>query len=171
MFQKDLLAIGKILRVHGIGGKLKVLSFSGSSDIFFSIQELRIGKTTWESKPFRVFSIGGHGKAILIELEGVGTTEAKGLVGHLVWIRRDQLPELEQGEYYWADLIGLRVCRRDGRKVGVIEEIWNYGSSDIYVCREGEREILIPAVEGIVESIDLKEQRVIVADIEKLLPT
>jgi len=166
MDERGLLAIGKILRAHGTRGRLKVLSFSESMDLFLSVEELHIGSKSNETKSFTVRSAGGHGNKIILELDGIDFLRARELAGKMVWVRRDQLPPLEEGEYYWADLIGMRVYLKDGHSIGVIEQVFNFGSNDIYVCRDGKREILIPAIEEVVDRIDLEGKRIVIQEVE-----
>lgn len=168
MDEREFLAIGKILRAHGMKGKLKILSFSGSMDPFTSVGELHIGKRSNEIDSFTVRSTGGHGKDVILELDGIDFLSARELVGKTVWVRRDQLPSLEEGEYYWADLIGMRVYLKDGRPMGTIEQIFNFGSNDIYVCKDENREILIPATEEVIDRIDLKGKRMVIQEVEGL---
>ena len=135
-------------------------------DLFFSVEELHIGSKSNETKSFTVRSAGGHGNKIILELDGIDFLRARELAGKMVWVRRDQLPPLEEGEYYWADLIGMRVYLKDGHPIGVIEQVFNFGSSDIYVCRDGKREILIPAIEEVVDRIDLEGKRIVIQEVE-----
>ena len=71
-------------------------------------------------------------------------------------MRRDQLPALEQGEYYWTDLIGLKVVTGDGTELGVIERLFETGANDVVVVK-GDRERLIPYLPGqVITRVDLK---------------
>jgi 16S rRNA processing protein RimM len=79
------------------------------------------------------------------------------------------LPEPEDGEYYWCDLIGLTVATVDGLELGTLREIFETGSSDIYVVRSAEREYLIPAIADVISRIDLKEGRMLITPLEGLL--
>ncbi len=168
MDEREFLAIGKILRIHGKGGRLKILSFSGSIDPFTSVEELHIGNKINEIDSFTVRSAGGHGKNVILELDGIDLLRARELVGKMVWVRRDQLPSLEEGEYYWADLIGMKVYLKDGRSMGIIEQVFNFGSSDIYLCKDEKREILIPAIEEVIDRIDLKGKKMVIQEVEGL---
>jgi 16S rRNA processing protein RimM len=168
MDKRGLLAIGKILRTHGIRGKLRVLSLLESIDLFFSIEEVQIGGENEEINSFTIRSAGGHGNKAILELEGLDLQRAGELIGKMVWVRRDQLPPLEEGEYYWADLVGMRVYLKDGHSIGIIEQIYNFGSSDIYVCKDGNREILIPATEEVIDRVDLEGKRMVIQEVEGL---
>lgn len=168
MDKRGLLTIGKIIKTHGIRGKLKVLSFLESIDHFFSIKELQIEGENDAINSFTVRSAGGHGNKAILELEGVDFFGAGELIGKMVWVRRDQLPPLEEGEYYWADLVGMRVYLKDGHSIGIIEQIFNFGSNDIYVCKDGNKEVLIPATEEVIDRVDLEGKRMVIQEVEGL---
>lgn len=104
-----------------------------------------------------------HGKTIIVHLEGVDDrNEAELWVGSDIYIRSDQLPELNEDEYYWSDLIGLKVVSVEGDDFGVIDHLLETGANDVIVVK-GDRERLIPYVTGqVVKAVDLKENKMIV---------
>jgi len=75
--------------------------------------------------------------------------------GQEIAVRREQLPAAEEGEYYWVDLVGLRVETLDGSELGRVDHLMATGANDVLVV-EGERQRLIPFVTGhIVKDVDL----------------
>ena len=72
-------------------------------------------------------------------------------------------------EYFWFELIGLEVFLDTGRYLGVVKDILTTGSNDIYVVRDDESEILIPAINEVVDKIDLVNKKMIICEIEGLL--
>jgi 16S rRNA processing protein RimM len=84
------------------------------------------------------------------------------MVGCDLFIKKSELPELEEGTYYWFDLIGIDVYTTQEEYLGRIASIVETGSNDVYVVKNGEQEILIPALETVVLDIDLgkKQMRV-----------
>ena len=69
------------------------------------------------------------------------------------------LPKLENGVYYWDDLIGIEVVSINGVPLGRIESIFQTGSNDVYVIKQGDRELLLPALRSVIKSIDLGARR------------
>lgn len=106
----------------------------------------------------------GHaqGKGIVATLPSVGSRdEAAALIGAEVWVRRDALPGIGEGEYYWADLEGLEVVTVEGAKLGRVSHLFATGANDVLVVRDGERERLIPFVhETYVKHVDLDAGRI-----------
>ena len=73
-------------------------------------------------------------------------------------VPRSELPPLPEGEYYWQDLLGLRVVNCEGVELGEVAEIFATGANDVLVVR-GERERLIPFVEPVVVKVDIEASR------------
>ena len=99
-----------------------------------------------------------HGRGLVARLEGITDREvARTLVGAEIAVLREQLPALTEGDYYWADLIGLRVLTEDGLELGVIDYLFETGANDVLVVK-GDRERLIPYVQGdVIKGIDLEQ--------------
>lgn len=102
-----------------------------------------------------------HGKGVTARLAGCEARErAQALAGATVAVRRAQLPDPGEGEYYWADLIGLAVVDTAGRELGQVVDLIATGANDVLVVR-GDRERLIPFLpERVVLEVDLAAKRV-----------
>jgi 16S rRNA processing protein RimM len=88
-------------------------------------------------------------------LEGVGDREtAETLVGSRLYVDKTTLPELEEGTYYWFELIGLAVHTTQGAYLGTLAAVVPTGSNDVYVVRNGDDEVLVPALASVVQKID-----------------
>ena len=100
-----------------------------------------------------------HGKSVILRLEGNDDREqAAALIGSEIAAIRSELPEPEDGHYYWSDLTGLLVVHRDGTELGKVEDMLETGAHDVMVVK-GEQERLIPFVmDEVVISVDLDEK-------------
>jgi 16S rRNA processing protein RimM len=78
------------------------------------------------------------------------------------------LKELPPGEYYWRDIIGLDVYTEEGKLLGRIESVFPTGSNDVYVCKGGQREILLPAIVDVIRQIDINRRVMTVRLLEGL---
>ncbi|NPU84885.1 MAG: 16S rRNA processing protein RimM [Syntrophaceae bacterium] len=164
-----LLEIGRIVKYHGLKGALKVLSFLEGNRTLKTIHEVYIGKEATRAVPFRIKSVEPLKRAFALTLEGIERNEqAESLLGCSVWIPADRLEKLPDGEYYWWQIIGLEVRSEEGCRLGFIEEILPTGSNDVYVCRGGEREILLPAIADVIREIDTEKGFVTVRILEGL---
>ncbi|MBA7533648.1 Ribosome maturation factor RimM [subsurface metagenome] len=163
--EPEFITIGKIIAPWGIKGKLKVevvtdfpQRFTPSSKIYINQQPMTINSTEWHK-----------GKAI-IKLNTIDSIEdAQRLRGQPVEIHRSQVYPLPEGQYYHFQLIGLEVWTTQGELLGTVNEILTADSNDNYVVRGAKGEILIPAIEDVIKSIDLDKGRMVIEAIEGLL--
>ncbi|CAA9892316.1 Ribosome maturation factor RimM [Candidatus Methylobacter favarea] len=104
-----------------------------------------------------------QGKAIIAQLEGVNDRDqAASFIGWDVFIRHEQLPEAADGEYYWSDLIGLKVETIEGDQLGIVDSLLETGANDVIIV-QGERERVIPFIQGqTIINIDVEAGRIIV---------
>jgi 16S rRNA processing protein RimM len=168
-FSEKLLLVGTVIRPHGLGGLLRVRSYAESEKTFMSagIVSLKLG--SGETHEYKVLSVVPHKNVLLMKMEGLSSLEAaEKYRGAAVLIRKDSLSRGAEDEYYWHELIGLRVYLNTGEFIGTIKHILPTGSNDIYVVQEGKGEVLIPAIHDVVKEIDLDNQRMIIAEMEGL---
>ncbi|MEW5909307.1 MAG: ribosome maturation factor RimM [Thermodesulfobacteriota bacterium] len=162
MVKSDYLTVGKVVGAHGIAGAVKVHSYADSLDFFKSGESIQfVDKRGWTSV-LRINWGKPHGKALLILFEGIDDrTKALELIGSELKIRRSLLPKLENGTYYWSDLIGMQVLTGNDECLGQIDSIIQTGSNDVYVVRnigkERDQELLIPAIESVITSVDIEQ--------------
>lgn len=162
--------LGKISATHGIKGQLRIVSYSGEPGTIVSLATVLLKSPKGEMEAFAVAASAVHGKRVLLSLKGFDNiNQVLPLVGRELYARREQLPELPPGEYYWCDLLGLAVRTLEGVTLGTIADIIATGSNDVYVVREGEKEYLIPALEDVVLRVDLDEGIMTVSPPEGLL--
>jgi 16S rRNA processing protein RimM len=165
-----LIPVGKIIGTHGIKGLLKVHSFSGNVESLQTCGTITVKSATGALTQYGLKSVVPHAGKLMIGLRSLDDISiAEPLIGSEICLLRSQLPVPEDNEYYWCDLIGLQVATVDGRELGIVAEIFETGSSDIYVVRGAEREYLIPAISSVINSIDLKTGRMLVTPLEGLL--
>ncbi len=107
-------------------------------------------------------------RAFIIKFKGLDTPEAvKFFKGWFLEVRYEDLVPLEEGEHYWFELIGLKVFTKSGEFVGTVEDIMATGAHDVFVIKDGEREVLVPSV--FTEKIDTDEGIMIIDPVEGLL--
>lgn len=152
-----LVPLGRVKGVHGLKGMVRV-GLKGRAAEFDPETFTALGEILLGGEPFQVIkAVRGRGH-ILLRLKGIDSREqAEALVGREVQGEARRFPALPPGEYYCFQIVGLPVVHaRDGAVLGRLEEIWPTGAHDVYVVRHGEREMLLPAVEGVIQEIDLK---------------
>jgi len=167
--EETLVRIGEIVNTHGIHGKLRVRYHNEDKKGFLSYKSLLIRNPLGRLEPFEVTEARIHRKLVVVQLHGVDSIDqAERLVGGSVFVERTALPEPEEGEYYWADLIGLEVTTTEGKSVGEIVRIIPTKASDVLVIAAGVEEHLVPATEEVIKEVDLVSRRMVISPQEGL---
>ena len=154
------IALAAVAGAHGVKGEVRLKLFSDSVESLSAHKELYVG-----GAKRRLLSVR-EGKIPVARFEGIeDRSAAEALRGSLIEIDRAALPPLEEGEYYHADLIGLPAVDGDGKTVGTVVAVENYGAGDLLEIEvDGGRTSLIPFKDGVADLIDGK----IVVDAEFL---
>lgn len=159
-----LIEIGKVVRSQGLKGRVRVLSYMQSPDALEGVTDLLVGATSVDAKKYRLDVFQPGAGLLVLKLQGVDDRDAAdGLKGCHVWADAEKMKPLEDGEYYWSDLMGLDVVDENDEPLGRIASIFPTGSNDVYVCKNGDREIMLPAVESVIKKIDLKRRVIVVS--------
>ncbi len=162
--ERELVPMGHISGVHGVGGWLKIFSLTDPREAIFEYQPWLVGE---QLETVQIEQGKRHGKHLIAMLENIRDREqAESLVNQQIAVFRDQLPKLGEEEFYWTDLVGLIVQLEDGTSLGTIQSMLATGANDVMVVRgelQSERERLIPFVTGqYVKSVDLDVGLVVV---------
>ena len=104
-----------------------------------------------------------HGRFLLIKLAGIDSPDqARRWTHATLYVERDEMPALEQDEYYFVDLLGCRVEDEAGSDFGTVADVFASGAHDVMVVREGAREWMLPVLARWVLSIDVAGKQVVV---------
>lgn len=166
MNKEGFVLIGKVLKAHGLGGAVKVCSYAESVKIFEEADQIFVlDKDSGTQNAFKIKGArSGPGKSVILSFNRVeNIDQASMLSGCDILIKKSALPEVEEGVYYWADIIGLEVFKSTGQSIGKVEAIVETGSNDVYIVRgEDQAETLVPALESVVLSIDIDKAAMVV---------
>ena len=165
----DLLEVGKIVNTHGLRGEVKVVPWTDYPEVFEDIETVYIKKKS-DYERLDIAGIKYQKNNLIIRFAQLkDINEAEKYKNRVLYAERTSLGELPEGVYYIADLIGLDVVKEDGEKVGVISDVFNTGSNDIYeVKREGQKNLLLPVIDDVVLNIDIENKKVTVRMMEAL---
>lgn len=142
------IALAAVAGAHGVKGELRLKLFTDSADSLRAHKKLTVG-----GAERRLLEVRDGGKTAIARLEGVSSREdAEALRGQLLEVDRSALPELEDGEYYHADIIGLPCEAKDGAPLGKVVAVENFGAGDLLEveCPDGRR-ALVPFRPGIAD--------------------
>ena len=167
MEKNGFIPVGKIVGAHGVKGNIKVYSYAESLSVFKPDSLILLINPKGFEKNYKIKWVKPHGGTVLLSLEGVeNRNSVETLIGSVFYIERATLPELEDGSYYWLDIIGLSVFTTDDEYIGLVESIIPTGSNDVFVVRnpnkDHDNETLIPALESVVLKMDFEHKTMIV---------
>ena len=154
--------LAAVAGAHGVGGEVRLKLFSESPDSLKRHKRLFVD----DDRPLTLLSVrGGAPGAIARFAEVADRNSAEALRGKTLSVPRGELPPLDEGEYYHADLIGMVCVSASGEPLGTVITVENYGAGDLLEIEKTDgKKSLIPFRDGISE---LKDGR-IVADPEFL---
>lgn len=161
----DLLEVGKIVNTHGLRGEVKVVTWTDTPDVFEDLEYVYCG-----SEKLTVQNIKYQKNNLIVKFKEIPSIDdAEKYKNKVLSAERDMLGELPEGTYYIADLIGLDVIDDNGNKVGVLADVFNTGSNDIYeVKRDGQKPLLLPVIDDVVLKVDMENRQIIVHIMEGL---
>lgn len=151
-----MVIMGRVASAFGIRGWVKVQPFSEYVDSLLGYKTWYLGH---ENGPWREVSIAqceAHDKTLAAQLADCpDRNAAEKLKGLLIAVPRSSLPEQDEGEYYWADLIGMSVINTAGASLGTVAELLETGANDVLVVRGNGSEVLIPFLKNVIGQVDM----------------
>ncbi len=125
---------------------------------FPPLREVFIEVKSGNLRAYEILETTPQAPRLILHLKGIEKREeVESLVGKEVFIKREALPDLEEGEYYWMDLLGMSVETQEGKKIGRVKEVFSTGANDVYVVDGKRGEIFLPATEEVIQGVDLEK--------------
>ena len=153
---EDLIILGEVTRAQGARGAVRVFPLTDFPEHLLALEHVVLvsGET---ARRVRVERAARSGRFVLMKFAGVDTPPAaEALRGATVQIPAADAMPLPPGQFYTFQVVGLAVRTPDGRAIGSVVDVLRTGSNDVYVVRApGGDEILLPAVDTVVERIDV----------------
>ena len=150
--------MGRVTAPFGIKGWIKIYALTAQIGNLQNYPVWWLGHDD-DWRDIRVISAKIHGNTLIAQLEGVADRDdAAAMKGWQVAVPREQLPGAAENEFYWADLIGLRVVNAEQHEFGRVARILQTGANDVLVVAssdKNERETLIPFIASAIRQVDL----------------
>ncbi len=150
----ELIEIGKIVNIHGIKGEIKVQPWADTPEDLLYFEEIWISGVK-----YNVINARTQKSCVLMKIEGVDTPEdAEKLRNKVISVDKDDF-ELDEGIYFWEDLLGLEVRDADTDQVyGKVTDILQTGANDVYeVTGAEDKKVYIPAIKDCDIQVDLEK--------------
>ncbi|MBM6618469.1 ribosome maturation factor RimM [Bacillus suaedaesalsae] len=165
--------VGKIVNTHGIRGEVRVISTTDFADeryvkgnTLYIFKENNADPIEVKISAHRV-----HKNFDLLMFDGYTTVnDVEKFKGATLKVSEDQLGDLNEGEFYYHEIIGCVVYSEEGLEIGKVKEIISTGANDVWVLqRIGEKDVLIPYIEDVVKEIDVENKKIVIHLMEGLL--
>lgn len=156
------ILLGRIAGAHGIRGEVLIHTFTAAPEDIAAYGRL---SDKSGARSFEIASLRATAKGVVARLKGVADrTAAQALKGAELYVPRERLPAAAEGEFYHADLIGLTAVDPDGRTIGEIVAVQNYGAGDLLEIRlaGSGRSELVPFADPFVPEVDVAARRAVV---------
>lgn len=152
--EPEFLVVGKLRHAHGVHGEILMQVLTDFPERLVPGSLIYVGP---DARPMRLVRTRRHREGLLVTFEEYTNPEDAGqLRNQLVYVRAADRPELQEGEYYQHQLIGLHVSTSEGEAIGLVTEILETGASDVLVVHPGMgQDVLIPMVGEFVKNVDL----------------
>ncbi len=154
-----LVIIGKCGRPYGVRGWVHIQSFTADPSNILNYQNWIMILPTGTKQPVELDGLRAHGNHFVAKIKGIESPEAtKRFTLAEIAVSQDDLPELEEGEHYWEELIGLKAILPNGKELGTVDSIFETGANDVIVVKMADdKELLVPYLDDVVLDIKVNE--------------
>lgn len=155
---EDLLKVGVITTTHGVRGEVKVYPTTDGPERFLELDYVLLD-TGKELRKLEIKNVKFLKNLVILKFKGVDNiNDIEKYKGRDLWIPREEGQELEEDEYYIADLLGMSVILEDGREFGTLKDVMETGANDVYIIDSAEHgEVLLPAIRECILDVDLEK--------------
>jgi 16S rRNA processing protein RimM len=153
--------MGRIVAPYGVKGWVRIEPYSAEPDSLSAYHSWWVGRNgAWRELKVAQCVLQ-HGTSLVARLEGcVERDAALALKGSEIAVEREALPQSANNEYYWADLVGLKVVNLQDQALGVVAGLFENGAHALMRVVDGETERLLPFVEQVVRRVEMAEGRI-----------
>lgn len=168
--REELLQVGAITSTHGIKGEVKVFPTTDDKERYTYLKNV-ILDTGKELLELKITSVKFFKQFVIVKFKGINSiNDVEQYKGKNLYVTRDNAVELEEDEYFIADLIGLTVITDEDKELGELTDVLKTGANDVYeVTMSDGKEVLIPAIADCILDVNIEEGIMKVHMLEGLL--
>lgn len=162
--------VGKIVNTHGIRGEVRVIPTTDFVEERFAPKAKLYIEMPDENQEVTVQSARPHKGMMIVKFSGFDNiNDVEKFRNHQLLVSEEDQEPLEDGAYYYHQIIGLKVKTVDGRELGTIKEILSSGANDVWVVqRPNQKDLLLPKIDDVVKDVNLDDGVVTVELMEGL---
>ena len=164
------LQVGVISSTHGVRGEVKVFPTTDDVTRFRQLKKVYVD-TGREMLPLEIQNVKFFKQFAILKFKGIDNiNDIEKYRGKSLMIDREDAVDLEEDEYFIADMIGMKVCTEDGSEFGTLKDVMETGANDVYIIDSLEHgEVLIPAIRECILDVDMDEERMTIHLMEGLV--
>ena len=164
------LQVGVISSTHGVRGEVKVFPTTDDVTRFRQLKKVYLD-TGREMLPLEIQNVKFFKQFAILKFKGIDNiNDIEKYRGKSLMIDREDAVDLEEDEYFIADMIGMKVCTEDGSEFGTLKDVMETGANDVYIIDSLEHgEVLIPAIRECILDADMDEERMTIHLMEGLV--
>lgn len=158
--------VGKIVNTHGVKGEVRVISATDFPEERYAKGSILTLEHDELSAPLSltVTSHRQHKNFDLLTFEGyTNLNDVESFKGGTLKVSEEDLFELDEGEFYYHEIIGCTIVTEEGEELGKVKEILSTGANDVWVVKrkeQGVKDLLIPYIDDVVLDIDIEEKKI-----------
>ena len=154
---EEFLQVGVITATHGIHGEVKVFPTTDDPERFKTLKHVLLD-TGREKKSLEIQGVKFFKQFVILKFKGIDNiNDIERYKRRSLFVTREDAVELEEDEYYIADLIGMEVYLEDGSHFGTLKDVMETGANDVYIIKTEEgKEVLIPAIYECILDVDVE---------------
>jgi 16S rRNA processing protein RimM len=165
----DWIEAGAVVKPHGIKGEVILDLARDLTEVITESLEVRVTGRKDGERTLTVERARDHKARKVVKFKNVETVEdAEALRGWSVWLTREQIGPLDEDRWFVADIVGLDVYTDEEEYLGKLAEVMHMPANDVYVVRNGEKEILLPVIDDVIRSVDVDSGRMVIHLMEGL---
>lgn len=179
--ESDRIALGKIGRPHGVNGEVRLFLFNPESETLSAGMEVFLVGDEADPKKVEIKQIRYTPKFVILKFAGINSRWEIDIFKHAhLEVSQEDLPELEEDEFYHVDLLGIPVYVADeedgdlpdgAEPIGEVSRFFETGANDVFVVgRKGGKELFVPLVEHAVSLIDFEREVVVLQPLDLWTP-
>lgn len=154
---EDLLKVGVITTTHGVRGEVKVYPTTDEPERFLDLDYVLLD-TGRELRRLDIKNVRFFKNLAILKFDGIDNiNDIEKYKGRDLWIPREEAQELDEDEYYIADLLGMKVLLEDGSEFGTLRDVMETGANDVYIVDSVKYgEVLLPAIKECILDVDIE---------------
>lgn len=157
---EQLLKVGVITQTHGVRGEVKVFPTTDDAARFKKLKHVMLD-TGKETLPLEIESVKFFKQFVILKFKGFDNiNDIERYKRCPLLVERENAVPLEEGEYFIADMIGMKVITDEGENFGILKDVMETGANDVYVIEHpSEGEVLVPAIKECILDVDIENRQ------------